>query len=90
MAGERAGHSLQATELVNEAYLRLVDVRQVRWQDRAHFLAIGARLMRRILIDHARSQGYQKRRGDAVHVTFDEFGLFGKKLGVTCSLWTTR
>jgi RNA polymerase sigma factor (TIGR02999 family) len=61
MAGERAGHSLQATALVNEAYLRLVDVRHVNWQNRAHFLAMSARLMRRILVDYARSKGYQKR-----------------------------
>jgi RNA polymerase sigma factor (TIGR02999 family) len=53
---ERPGHSIQATALVNEAYLRLVKVRDVHWKDRAHFLAIGARIMRRILIDHARSR----------------------------------
>ena len=72
MAGERKGHSLQATALVNEAYLRLVDVQHVNWQNRAHFLAMSARLMRRILVDHARSKGYQKRGGGAVKVTFDE------------------
>jgi RNA polymerase sigma factor (TIGR02999 family) len=72
MAGERAGHSLQATALVNEAYLRLVDVQHVNWQNRAHFLAMSARLMRRILVDYARSKGYQKRGGGAVRVTFDE------------------
>lgn len=72
MAGERKGHSLQATALVNEAYLRLIDVRQVTWQDRAHFLAMAARLMRRILVDYARSKNYQKRGGGAVKVTFDE------------------
>jgi RNA polymerase sigma factor (TIGR02999 family) len=72
MAGERAGHSLQATALVNEAYLRLVDAQHVNWQDRTHFLAMSARLMRRVLVDHARSRGYQKRGGDAVRVTFDE------------------
>jgi RNA polymerase sigma factor (TIGR02999 family) len=53
---ERPGHSIQATALVNEAYLRLVKVRNVKWKDRAHFLAIGARIMRRILIDHARAR----------------------------------
>jgi RNA polymerase sigma factor (TIGR02999 family) len=53
---ERPGHSIQATALVNEAYLRLVKVRDVQWKDRAHFLAMGARVMRRILIDHARSR----------------------------------
>jgi RNA polymerase sigma-70 factor (ECF subfamily) len=72
MAGERAGHSLQATALVNEAYLRLVDVQHVNWQNRAHFLAMSARLMRRILVDYARSKGYQKRGGGAIKVTFDE------------------
>ena len=72
MAGERAGHSLQATALVNEAYLRLIDVQHVNWQNRAHFLAMSARFMRRILVDYARSKGYQKRGGRAVNVTFDE------------------
>jgi RNA polymerase sigma factor (TIGR02999 family) len=72
MAGERAGHSLQATALVNEAYLRLIDVQHVNWQNRAHFLAMSARLMRRILVDYARSKRYQKRGGEAVKVTFDE------------------
>ena len=72
MAGERAGHSLQATALVNEAYLRLIDVQHVDWQNRAHFLAMSARLMRRILVDVARSKRYQKRGGGAVKVTFDE------------------
>ena len=72
MAGERAGHSLQATALVNEAYLRLIDVQQIKWQDRAHFLAMSARLMRRILVDWARSKQYQKRGGGAVKVTMDE------------------
>jgi RNA polymerase sigma factor (TIGR02999 family) len=72
LAGERAGHSLQATALVNEAYLRLVDVQRVHWQDRAHFLAMSARLMRRILVDWARAKRYQKRGGDALRVTFDE------------------
>jgi RNA polymerase sigma factor (TIGR02999 family) len=72
MAGERAGHSLQATALVNEAYLRLIDAQHVKWQDRAHFLAMSARLMRRILVDWARSKGYQKRGGGAVKVTFTD------------------
>ena len=65
MAGERAGHSLQATALVNEAYLRLVDARDVQWHDRAHFLAVAARVMRRILVDHARARRAQKRGGGA-------------------------
>jgi RNA polymerase sigma factor (TIGR02999 family) len=71
MAGERAGHSLQATALVNEAYLRLIDVSRMDWQNRAHFLAMAARLMRRILVDSARTRRNQKRGGDAVQVTLD-------------------
>jgi RNA polymerase sigma factor (TIGR02999 family) len=72
IAGERVGQTLQATALVNEAYLRLVDVRQVNWQNRAHFLAMSARLMRRILVDVARSKRYQKRGGGAIKVTLDD------------------
>jgi len=72
MARERDGHTLQATALINEVYLRLVDLEGIGWQDRAHFFAICARLMRRILIDHARSRGYLKRGGDAQQVTLDE------------------
>lgn len=70
--GDRAHHSLQATALVNEAFLRLVDVRRVDWQNRAHFLAMSARLMRRVLVDLARARGAEKRGGDAVRVSFDE------------------
>jgi RNA polymerase sigma factor (TIGR02999 family) len=72
MAGERPGQTLQATALVNEAYIRLVDVQHVNWQNRTHFLAMAARLMRRVLVDIARSKHYQKRGGDAARVTFDE------------------
>jgi RNA polymerase sigma-70 factor (ECF subfamily) len=72
MGRERKGHTLQATALVNEAFLRLTDARRVRWQDRAHFLGISARLMRRVLVDHARSRGYQKRGGAAHRVTLTE------------------
>jgi len=72
MAGERAAHSLQATALVNEAYLRLVEGKDVKWQDRAHFLAVAARAMRRILVDHARTRGAQKRGGPVTRVAFDE------------------
>lgn len=72
MGRERRGHTLQATALVNEAFLRLTDARQVRWQDRAHFLGISARLMRRILVDHARRRGYRKRGGEAQRVTLHE------------------
>ena len=72
MARENPGHTLQTTALVNEVYLRLVDVHAVSWQDRAHFFAISARMMRRILTDFARSRRYQKRGGGAVQVTLDE------------------
>jgi RNA polymerase sigma-70 factor (ECF subfamily) len=72
MAGERAGHSLQATVLVNEAYLKLVNAKDVAWHDRAHFLAVAARVMRRILVEHARARRAQKRGGAATRVTFDE------------------
>jgi RNA polymerase sigma factor (TIGR02999 family) len=72
MRRERHGHTLQTTALVNEAFLRLTEARRVRWQDRAHFLAISARLMRRVLVDHARSRGYQKRGGGAERVSLDE------------------
>ena len=72
MAGEGVGNSLQATALVNEAYLRLVDGKAVAWHDRAHFLAVSARVMRRILVDHARARRAEKRGGFAAKVTFDE------------------
>ena len=66
---ERRGHSLQATELVNEAYLRLIDWRSVRWQNRAHFFGLAAQMMRRILVDHARRRHFQKRGGGAIQVS---------------------
>jgi RNA polymerase sigma-70 factor (ECF subfamily) len=72
MVREKAGHTLQTTALVNEAYLRLVDLKHIEWQDRAHFFAIAANFMRRILVDFARSRGYQKRGGDAKKVSLDE------------------
>ena len=72
MRGERAGNSFQATALVHEAYLRLVDTQHVNWQNRAHFLAMAARLMRRILVDLARARQYQKRGGGAIRVSFTE------------------
>jgi RNA polymerase sigma-70 factor (ECF subfamily) len=72
MSRERPGHTLQTTALVNEAYLRLVDQREVRWQNRAHFFGIAARMMRRILIDHARRKRFEKRGGGAAHVALDE------------------
>jgi RNA polymerase sigma factor (TIGR02999 family) len=72
MVGQRPGHPLQTTELVNEAYLRLVNCGQMNWQHRAHFFAMSAQLMRRILIDVARSRGYQKRGGGVLPLTLDE------------------
>ena len=72
MRKERPGQPLQTTELVNEVYLRLIDAAQVSWQDRAHFFAVSARMMRRILTDFARSRSYAKRGGRAVRVTWDE------------------
>lgn len=72
MVRERPSHTLQTTALIHETYLRLVDARRVKWQDRAHFLALCAQLMRRILVDYARSRRYQKRGGAAPHVNFNE------------------
>jgi RNA polymerase sigma-70 factor (ECF subfamily) len=72
MGHERLGHTLQPTALVNEAYLRLVDIRRVQWQDRAHFFAMSARVMRRVLVDAARARGYQKRGAGAHRVSLDE------------------
>jgi RNA polymerase sigma-70 factor (ECF subfamily) len=72
MANERPGHLLQPTALVNEAYLRLVDLKQMRWRDRAHFFAMAARLMRRILVDFARGRDAEKRGHGLPHVTFTE------------------
>ena len=72
LRGERVGHTLQATALVNEAYLRLIDVQKVQWQNRAHFFAMAARLMRRILVDAARARAYQKRGGGAPIVALEE------------------
>lgn len=72
MARERLGHTLQTTALVNEAYVRLVDAQNVDWQDRAHFLGIAARLMRRVLVDHARRRGGKKRGGGGQRVELEE------------------
>jgi len=72
MRAERAGHTLQTTALVNEAYVRLIDWKNVRWQNRAHFFAVSAQLMRRILVDFARSRGYQKRGAGAPVIALDE------------------
>ena len=72
MAGERPGHILQTTALVNEAYLRLIDWKNVQWQNRAHFFGLAAQIMRRILVDHARTRNTAKRGGDALQVTLSE------------------
>jgi RNA polymerase sigma-70 factor, ECF subfamily len=72
LARERPGHTLQTTALVNEAYLRLVDQKSVQWQNRAHFFGIASQMMRRILVDHARSRHYKKRGGDTHLVSLDQ------------------
>jgi len=76
MRGERPGHSLQTSALVNEAYMRLVDYKGMQWQNRAHFFAVSAQLMRRILVDHARRHNL-KRGGDVLHVSLDETPMVG-------------
>ncbi|MGI8897582.1 MAG: sigma-70 family RNA polymerase sigma factor [Pyrinomonadaceae bacterium] len=76
MSRERPGHTLQTTALVNEAYLRLVNSREVQWQNRAHFFAVSALLMRRILVDFARDKQYLKRGGGALRVSLDEAASF--------------
>jgi RNA polymerase sigma-70 factor (ECF subfamily) len=75
MNRERAGHSLQATALVNEAYLRLIDYKRMEWQDRAHFFAVAAQLMRRILVDRARRRKYLKRGAGAKHIDLNEAAM---------------
>ena len=77
MAGERPGHQLQATALVNEAYLRLVDSHRVAWQNRAHFFAVSAQMMRRILVDFARSRKSEKHGGHLHHTALDEALVLG-------------
>ncbi|MEJ2185328.1 MAG: sigma-70 family RNA polymerase sigma factor [Gemmatimonadota bacterium] len=74
LRNERQGHTLNTTALVHEAYLKLVNVREVEWNDRAHFFAMSARLMRRILIDYARTRKRAKRGGDAVRITLEDVG----------------
>jgi RNA polymerase sigma factor (TIGR02999 family) len=82
MNHERAGHTLQTSALVNEAYLRLVDQQNVRWNNRAHFFAIAAQMMRRILVDYARSRMYAKRGGGAIHVSLNEAQLMAARPSV--------
>jgi RNA polymerase sigma factor (TIGR02999 family) len=81
MRGERDNHTLQTTALVNEAFIRLVDLRRIRWQDRAHFLALSARLMRRILVDHARSRHTRKRGDGIVNVALNDSVVLSKERG---------
>src|ERR1700683_1808212 len=76
MRGERSGHSLQTTALVNEAYTRLVDYKRIQWQDRAHFFAVSAQVMRPILVEHARKRNL-KRGGAAHHVSLGEAVVIG-------------
>ena len=75
MSGEKPGHTLQSSDLVNEAYIRLLDARQVSWQDRAHFFAVSANCMRRILVDFARSRHRVKRRGRSAEIALDALSL---------------
>ena len=76
MSRERPGHMLQTTALVNEAYLRLIDWKNVRWQNRAHFFGVAAQMMRRILVDFARERQYLKHGGGALRVSLDEAASF--------------
>jgi RNA polymerase sigma factor (TIGR02999 family) len=78
MAREREGHSLQATALVNEAYIRLVDYKRMQWRNQAHFFAVSAQLMRRILVEHARRRN-QKRGGGVPHVSLEESAAVSRK-----------
>jgi RNA polymerase sigma-70 factor (ECF subfamily) len=71
MQGQQKGHSLQTTDLINETYLKLLDCSKVSWKNRLHFFAVTARLMRRILVDHARSRNYQKRGGGLERISLD-------------------
>ena len=81
LKGERAGHVLQTTDLVNEAYLRLIDARRVQWQNRAHFFALAASLMRRVLVDIARKRNFQKRGGGAMQVSLNKALPLGQQRG---------
>jgi RNA polymerase sigma-70 factor (ECF subfamily) len=79
MSRERPGHTLQTTALVSEAYLRLVDQKRVHWQNRAHFFAVAAQAMRRILIDYARKQRYAKRGGGAPKICLEEAAVMSQE-----------
>src|SRR3712207_270570 len=93
MSGERQGHTLQATALVNEAYLRLAGQEGFEWKDRAHFYAVCAQVMRHVLIDHARAHARDKRGGGALHVSLDEAAVMSRseerRVGKECrSRWS--
>ena len=81
MGGEKQGHTLQATALVNEAYVRLIDWKNVHWQNRAHFFGVSAQIMRRILVDFARSRDYAKRGGGVRNVSLDEAAVIPTERG---------
>ena len=85
MSREHVGHTLQTTALVNEAYLRLVDQKRVRWQNRAHFFAIAAQMMRRILVDYARKRRYAKRGGELLKVSLAEAAGLSEERGADMS-----
>lgn len=76
---QRPGHTLQATALVNEAFIRLIDVKNVRWQDRAHFFAVAAKVMRNILVDHARSHHALKRGGGGQAISLKEVAVIAQE-----------
>jgi RNA polymerase sigma factor (TIGR02999 family) len=90
MRRERQGHTLQATALVNEVFLRLAHGSNPRWQDRAHFVGIAAHLMRQVLVDHARARGYRKRGGGVQRVPLDNALLITPDPSSTCSRWIAR
>jgi RNA polymerase sigma factor (TIGR02999 family) len=81
MVRERPGHTLQASALVNEAFLRLIDWKNVQWQNRAHFFGVSAQIMRRILVDFARSRDYAKRGGGIRNVSLDEAAVIPTQQG---------
>ena len=81
MRRQRADHTLQTSALINEAYMRLIDHKNMRWENRAHFYAVAAQAMRRILVDHARSRGYAKRGGGTLKVSFDEAVIGAEERG---------
>jgi len=81
LAGERPGHTIQATALVHEAYIRLIEIKRIQWQDRAYSFAVSARIMRRILVKYARARGYAKRGGRSRRVDFREALRVSSELG---------